>query len=199
MGRKRTIDRDGLMLAVERVARQAGIDGITIDSVAKEAGISKSSVVYDCANKAGLMAAFTGHRMAQYRAGLDAALARQAGRPNPLLRALIEEFRTVRPDEDIAMALLVSAGMGGNTDCRAIIQTAMAEDIGRIGAQAADPQRMLMALLTLHGMAFLEYFGFHRFDDDARTALLDELMAIVDGDRGQDDGSRALHAVPRKG
>lgn len=188
MGRKRRIDRDELMQAVERVARRAGIDGISIDAVAKEAGISKSSVVYDCGGKAGLLAAFTRHRMALYRAGLDEALARQQDRPNPHMRALIDEFRTVPTDEDIAMALLISAGMGQNAECREIIRAAMAEDAARIAAEAGDQRRMLLTLLTLHGMAFLEYFGFHRFDEKTRNEILDELMSVAESDPGRTGG-----------
>ena len=57
MGRKRTIDRDALMDGVESVARREGVSGLSIDALAKEVGISKSSVVYDCGSKAGLLAA----------------------------------------------------------------------------------------------------------------------------------------------
>ena len=53
MGRKRTIDRDALMDGVESVARREGVSGLSIDALAKEVGISKSSVVYDCGSKAG--------------------------------------------------------------------------------------------------------------------------------------------------
>jgi AcrR family transcriptional regulator len=38
--------------------RQLGLAGLSIDAVAKEAGISKSSVVYDFRNKNALLAAF---------------------------------------------------------------------------------------------------------------------------------------------
>ena len=55
MGRKRSIDRDELMRAVDAVARRAGVSGLSIDAVATEAGVSKSSVVYDCQGKACLL------------------------------------------------------------------------------------------------------------------------------------------------
>ncbi|WP_245155738.1 TetR/AcrR family transcriptional regulator [Paracoccus ravus] len=184
MGRKRTIDREELMGAVEAVVRRDGIGGLSIDAVAKEAGVSKSSVVYDCETKAGLLAAFTRHQLAQHRAKFDATALRFAGQPNACLKSLIETFRTAPTDEDVAMALLLSVGMGANSECRDIMRTEMRMDAERIRAEAADPQRMLRTLLTLHGMAFLEFYDLHRFDESSRTTLLDDLMAIAESDEG---------------
>ncbi|WP_313353358.1 TetR/AcrR family transcriptional regulator [Paracoccus sp. (in: a-proteobacteria)] len=184
MGRKRTIDRDELMLAIERVARRSGIAGLSIDAVAKEAGISKSSVVYDCESKAGLLAAFIRHKLAQHQARFAEVRARHEASPNGRLRALIDEFRRVPTDEELDMALLVSASMGEHAECREIMREMLAADCAAVKTEADDQRRMLMALLTLHGMAFLEYFGFHRFDQETRNDILDELMAVAESDPG---------------
>ena len=187
LGRKRSIDRDELMQAIERVARRSGISGLSIDAVAKEAGISKSSVVYDCDSKAGLLAAFTRHQMTLHRAEFDTVLARHLGQPNARLRAMIENFRTAPTDDDIAMAMLISAGMGENAECREIMRDCMSEDADQVRVEAGNKPKMLRALLTLHGMAFLEFFGFHRFDDTIRNEILDELMAVAESDPGAED------------
>ena len=186
VGRKRSIDRDELMLAIERVARRSGIAGLSIDAVAREAGISKSSVVYDFDSKAGLLAAFTRHRMSQHRADFQEMLARHQDQPNARLRAVIEKFRTAPTEEETAMALLVSASMGENAECREIMRDCMAEDADQIALEAGNKAKMLRALLTLHGMAFLEFFGFYRFDDKTRNEILDELMAVAESDPGAD-------------
>lgn len=185
MGRKRSIDRDALMMAVERVARRSGLSGLSIDAVAKEAGISKSSVVYDCESKAGLMAAFTRHKMCDKHARFDECLARHEGQPNARLRALIENFRTAPTDDDIAVAMLISAGMGENEECREVMREAIGGDVDQVAAQAGDRCQMLTVLLTLQGMAFLEYFGFHRFDEESRNQILDGLLAQAQADPGK--------------
>lgn len=184
MGRKRSIDRDELMQAIERVARRSGIAGLSIDAVAKEAGISKSSVVYDCDSKAGLLAAFIRHKMAQHCGRLPDVQARHKGKPNARLREMIDEYRRVPTEEELAMALLISASMGEHAECREIMSEKLAGDAEMVAAQAGNRQRMLMTLLTLHGMAFLEYFGFYRFDQETRNEILDELMAVAESDPG---------------
>ncbi|MDS9469046.1 TetR family transcriptional regulator [Paracoccus sp. MBLB3053] len=184
MGRKRTINRDELMQAVETVARRDGIGGLSIDAVAKEAGVSKSSVVYDCESKAGLLAAFTRQKLAKHQESFEAKHVLFEGQPNGYLRALIEEFRTAPTDEDVATALLISVGMGANAECRQIMREQMSFDAERVREEAAEPHRMLRTLLTLHGMAFLEYYDLHRFDQKTRNEILDELMAIAESDKG---------------
>ena len=188
MGRKRTIDRDELMQAIGRVARNSGIAGLSIDAVAKEAGISKSSVIYDCESKAGLMAAFIRHQMAQHREQSADIRARHEGKPNSRLREKIDEFRRVPTDDELATALLISASLGEHAECREIMREELGGDAEMIAAEAGDRKRMMMTMLTLYGMVFLEFFGLHRFDEATRNLILDDLMATAESDPGASRG-----------
>lgn len=182
MGRKRTIDRDALMEAVERVARREGVSGLSIDAVAREAGISKSSVVYDCGSKAGLLSAFTRHRIQQYRDRFDAAMQARAGQPNAWLRTMIDMGREAPSDDDVTITMLISASMGENAECRDLMRDALAADACRVAAEAGNRAGMLQLLLAVHGLFFLECFGLHRFDDVTRQELLDGLMNSLEAD-----------------
>lgn len=51
VGRRRSIDRGKMLDAAERVVARDGAAGLTIDAVAREAGISKASVLYDVKTK----------------------------------------------------------------------------------------------------------------------------------------------------
>ncbi|MTE01538.1 TetR family transcriptional regulator [Paracoccus sp. YIM 132242] len=191
MGRKRTIDRDALMGAVESVARREGVSGLSIDAVAREVGISKSSVVYDCGSKAALLAAFTRHQLCQYRARFDEALQAHAGRPNAWLRAMIDMARDAPTDDDVAITMLISASMGEHAECRDLMRASLAEDAQRVAADAEDRARMLQVLLAVHGLFFLECFGLHRFDEITRQELLDGLVDTLDTDKGASAASSA--------
>ena len=183
MGRKRTIDRGALMGAIEAVARREGLDGLSIDAVAKEAGISKSSVLYDCGSKSALLAEFTRHQLDAHCKGYEAARARYEGQSNGSLRAMIDEFRTAPTDEEMSVAMLICAGVGKDANCREVMRRKIAEDTCRVMDEATDKRVILRTLLSLHGLAFLEYFGFHQFDDSTRNELLDDLLAIAENDR----------------
>ena len=184
MGRKRTIDRDALMDAVESVARREGVSGLSIDAVAREVGISKSSVVYDCGSKAALLTAFTRHQLCQYRARFDEVLQAHAGRPNAWLRAMIDMGREAPTEDDVAITMLISASMGEHAECRELMRASLAEDARRVAADAEDQGKMLQLLLAVHGLFFLECFGLHRFDEITRQELLDGLMKSLEADKG---------------
>src|SRR5690606_31627342 len=54
-GRPRTIDRDKVLDAAEAVVMRAGAAGLTIDAVAREAGITKGGVQYAFGSKENLI------------------------------------------------------------------------------------------------------------------------------------------------
>ena len=54
-GRPRTIDRDKVLDAAEAVVQRTGASGLTIDAVAREAGITKGGVQYCFGSKDSLI------------------------------------------------------------------------------------------------------------------------------------------------
>ena len=55
MGRKRAIDQQQVLDAAERVVGRDGAANLTVDAVAREAGVSKASVLYDYKSKQALI------------------------------------------------------------------------------------------------------------------------------------------------
>ncbi|HTN63611.1 MAG TPA: helix-turn-helix domain-containing protein, partial [Devosia sp.] len=64
MGRKRSIGREQVLDAADRVVARDGAARLTLDAVAAEAGISKASVLYDYKSKQGLIAAMVDRSVA---------------------------------------------------------------------------------------------------------------------------------------
>ncbi|MBN9058064.1 MAG: TetR/AcrR family transcriptional regulator, partial [Rhizobiales bacterium] len=57
MGRRPTIDREGLLDAADRVIARGGVTSLTVDAVAHEAGVSKGGVLYSFGTKDALIEA----------------------------------------------------------------------------------------------------------------------------------------------
>lgn len=172
------------MDALERVALREGLGGLSIDAVAKEAGISKSSVVYDCGCKAGLLASFTRRRLDQFKEVFDEHLQTHEDEPNPWLRAMIDVAREAPSEDDILSTMLISASMGQDAECRELVRDAVSRDVARITDEAEDKNRMLKLFLALHGLWMLECFGLQRFDPATRDELLDGLQKALETDKG---------------
>ncbi|QUS36402.1 TetR/AcrR family transcriptional regulator [Falsirhodobacter algicola] len=179
MGRKRTIDRNVTMEAIETVVREQGVAGLSIEAVARAAGISKSSVVYDFASKDALLAAFVRQRLERKRAELDDAAKAHAGRPNAYLHGILDRCTQTPSDEDISCAMAITASLSGNSACREMMGERFAEDLGRVLSEADDPGRARLAWVALHGIMSLEYLGFHTFPPDERGQLLADISAFL--------------------
>ncbi|MDH2327916.1 TetR/AcrR family transcriptional regulator [Cereibacter sp. SYSU M97828] len=170
------------MEAIESVVRQSGIAGLSIDAVAKEAGISKSSVVYDFQNKNQLLAAFIKSRVDEKRANIAKAAEAREGEPNAWLRALLDCSCTPPSEEDMATAMVISAGTGSNDVCRTLMREAFNEDVCRILSQSDDPRSARLSWLALNGLLSMEYFGFHTFPEAERQQILSDIAWLMSGE-----------------
>lgn len=179
MGRKKVIDREKTMQAIETVVRQHGLAGLTIDAVAKEAGISKSSVLYDFGHKNGLLAAFIRSRMDAKRAAIGEACALGGWADDSWLKGLLNTIQTAPSEEDMAIAMIVAAGTGTNDDCRRIFQETVTEDLATVQAQSGCPRAATLAYLAAYGLMSMEYFGFHQFPPDGRAQILKDIAWLM--------------------
>ncbi len=178
MGRKRTIDREATMAAIEAVVRRHGVSGLSIDAVAKEAGISKSSVVYDFKNKAGLLAAFTRSRLDAHSAHIEGNLP-DDGQPNRWLRSLLSCSEDSPTDEETSIAMIISSAMSSEEECHTLMCREINEVFDRVIAEASNPRASTLAYLALHGIKSLEFFGFRRFDPESRQQLLHDIYELL--------------------
>lgn len=178
MGRKRTIDREATMLAIESVVRRHGVGGLSIDAVAKEVGISKSSVVYDFKNKAGLLAAFTRSRLEAHAHHIEENLPAD-DLPNRWLRALVKCSEESPSDEEASVAMIISSAMSSEAECHTLMCSEITQCFDRVIAEASNPRSALLAYLALHGVKSLEFFGFRSFDPESRRQLLGDIGKLL--------------------
>lgn len=179
MGRKRTIDRNVTMEAIEAVVREHGVAGLSIDAVSRAAGISKSSVVYDFETKDALLAAFIRLRMDKNNAEIDEAATRYEGQPNALLRGMLDVCSNRPSEDDMACAMAITASLANGNTCRELMGGMFANHLEQVDAEACDPARARLAWLALHGVMSLEYLRFYDFPPDERQKILADITAIL--------------------
>lgn len=189
MGRKRTIDRDATMAAIESVVHKHGVGGLSIDAVAKEAGISKSSVVYDFQNKAGLLSAFTRSRMDSHRNAIE-TLRDELNGKDRWLRAALKNAVDGPTEEETAAAMMLCAAASDTEDCLSIMQQELNYVLEQVNADAGDGRMARLAFLALHGLKTMEYFNFRRFSIEERRKILDDIASLLDSQPAEADASR---------
>jgi AcrR family transcriptional regulator len=185
MARNRTIDTDAVLDAAERVAIRDGAVGLSIDAVAKEAGISKSRVVYDYKSKSGLLQALIERRLRTEDDRILAAIEEHRGSANPELCGRIAAASEVPKDDDRAIALTICAAMSSEEPLQDMVRKWVGRDIGAVQAGAGNRALALVAYLALHGLMSLEYMDFHRWDPIERDTILNEIRQLSEAASSQ--------------
>ncbi|GGE48527.1 TetR family transcriptional regulator [Agaricicola taiwanensis] len=184
MGRNRTIDRDAVLDAAQKVVSRDGAIGLTLDAVAHEAGISKASVLYDCKTKQQLIQAVIERRIARDTERARDAVSKLGDCPNPSIEALIASFQSEVSDEDRAVAIHLIAAMAQDNELRAPVQELIASHVRDIRATSATPRGALLAFFALEGMKLLDWFGLHRCSEAERDQLIKDIRWLVDQSPG---------------
>jgi len=180
MARNRTIDTDAVLDAAERVAIRDGAVGLSIDAVAKEAGISKSRVVYDYKSKSGLLHALIERRLRTEDDRILTAINDHRTSPNPELSGRIAAASEVPKDDDRAIALTICAAMSSEEPLQDMVRKWVERDIGAVQLGANNRALALVAYLALHGLMSLEYMDFHRWETAERDTILTEIRRLSD-------------------
>ncbi|KKB80843.1 TetR family transcriptional regulator [Devosia soli] len=178
MGRRRAIDQDGVLDAAERVVARNGAANLTVEAVAKEAGITKASVLYDHKSKQALIEAVVDrafrrddalHAQCEATVESEADLAIK-GRLLAAAEPPAEEFR--------AAALNLSAALTLDPSLRKKMQESQASVVSRLLETSTSPRGALLAYLALEGLKFLEHLDFHHFPLEERSRLLREIHGL---------------------
>ncbi|MFM2280507.1 MAG: hypothetical protein RLZZ444_2738 [Pseudomonadota bacterium] len=178
MARARTIDNDSLLDAAERIALRDGAAALSIDAVAREAGISKSRVLYDYKSKSGLLGAILDRRLRMEENRLQEAVEAEREASNPELAGRIALARQAPAQTDRDIALMLSAALPCQGPLQAKIRNFFARQVAAVSAPARNPSLAIVAFLALHGMTSVEYLDIFHWSESERTALLTAIQTL---------------------
>lgn len=173
MGRKPTITRDHLLDVAEDIVRSDGAKGLTIEALARSAGISKGGVQYSFASKDDLVGALIERWTNQF----DEML--KEDEPTTAVAFVHNYIRAMRASQEATnakMAGLMIAYMRNPENLREIREWyhAMLE---RLGSGTPDQQAARVAFLAVEGLFLLRIVGIE--DNDTWMTLLDDVEATL--------------------
>lgn len=177
MGRNRQTSQDDILDAAMRVITRLGAAGLSIDAVAKEAGVSKATVVYDHKSKSALLEALIDRQMKADVAHTEACVAASANTPHPELFGRIASAEKGFDDADRAVALAISASMSNQDNLQQVMRDWTTRDLTLMAA-GERPKAALMAYMALTGFCCTELFGFHIWPEAERTEIIEGIRSI---------------------
>lgn len=177
MARNRKITDDDILDATERVVTRLGAAALSIDAVAKEAGVSKSRVVYDHKSKSGLLEALIDRHLGVEETRIEAAIRNNADSPHPELFGRIAVAEEPFNDFDRAVAMAISAAMTNEEKLQKRLRDWTLQDI-RAVKDTDRPQAALLAYLALSGFYWNELSGFYQWGGEERKKILDGIRTV---------------------
>lgn len=175
MGRRRVIDQQLILDAAERVVARDGAANLTLDSVAREAGVGKATVIYDYKTKQALIEAVVDRSFLADNARHAALEAELAGQDSPAIRSRIRGGAHAPPEDFRAVALNLSAALALDANLRRKMQANQARVIEHVLESSASPRGALLAYLAIEGLKFLEFLDFHHFAPAEREQIVREI------------------------
>jgi AcrR family transcriptional regulator len=179
VARTRTIDRDAVLAAAERVVARDGATRLTLEAVAAEAGISKASVLYDYKTKQALIKAVIEHRVSTEMSRLRAFIDKEGDKPNAAILGRLAAADRRFSDAERNVALELSAALNQHQDLRRSIQNAFSQLLDEVERTSDHPRRARVLFLALEGLSLMECFGFCAWSEPERAQLLADIRAMI--------------------
>ncbi|MBE7729787.1 TetR/AcrR family transcriptional regulator [Komagataeibacter sp. FXV3] len=164
MARPRTIDRENVLDCVERLVHREGVAALTLEAVAREAGITKGGLQYCFGSKDDLMTAL----IDRWLAAFDASVARQIGPDADVIDRARAYVLTISQIDDTTQARM--AGMLVTLlQSPKYLQKIRAWYAGWFNGSdpdSRDARQARIAIFAAEGAFFLRSLGFMEMDQE---------------------------------
>jgi AcrR family transcriptional regulator len=168
MGRKKNIDPNSILDAAEQIVATQGSAALTIDAVAKQAGVSIGGIQYSFPNKNALIAAMFERWDANYNAMFEKEMAK-ADDPISLVRAHIDA--SLNADETSrSKAASMMAALIPTPENLASVQSWYRTRIAALDLSNQGGRRAFTGFLATEGLLLLRYLGFMEITDEEWVA-----------------------------
>jgi len=179
IARESTSVRDRLLNAAERVVARDGVSNMTLEAVAREAGVSKGGLLYHFRSKSALVTAIVERLGTRCQADQALALARDSQTAGAFTRAyLAARSEPPKPEEEpVLTALLAAAG----TDPQYLepIRQRCLEWQARLESDGINAATATIVRLAIDGLCLCRLMGLPIPEGELRQRVLDELNAMT--------------------
>lgn len=178
MGRRQTIDRGALLDAAEKVVLRDGPASLTMDAVAKEAGVSKGGVLYAFTTKDALIDALMARVTASYDGLVADYLAREDDRPGIQILAHVDANR----HEDAATharAIALMASFIRSPEFQESSRQFYKALFDHIDPATERGRKARLALLAAEGAFVVRGFALYPFSDAEWQAIHDDIVSVL--------------------
>lgn len=162
--------------AARAIAARDGAGKVTIEAVAKEAGLSKGGVLYNFPTKKALLSGLLDQMLAAHRELLANVPVRHPART--LTGHLETLIHSKDVDDDLSMAILAAAA----SDPRLLdpLRSDLTGDLERILTDTQDAPAAMIAVLAIQGLRFQRLLNLPDGGAEIRERVIERLRTMID-------------------
>ena len=178
--------RERILAAAVQVAIGEGVSAMTLDAVAREAGVSKGGLLYHFGSKDELIAAMLEHHAARIQQAIEI---RMAGDENPRgrwFRALVQTIHgcvggdpTLPEMPRFLIAMLAASAT--NPSLLDPIRDRLKTVRERLLEEGPNGVRQVALWPAIFGLMLWRHLGVISDDDPVRQAIVEELLSLAEG------------------
>lgn len=177
-GRPRSIDRDKVLDAAENIVAQTGAAGLTIDAVARAAGITKGGVQYCFGTKQKLIDAM----IDRWGQSFDQDVAAWTGddlSPASVVRGHLAATRD-SDEADHSRAAVMMTALLQSPDHVSASRAWYNQRLAGLDLNDPDARRIALAFLAGEGAFLLKAFGLISLDQDKWHLLFTDMLSLAE-------------------
>jgi Transcriptional regulator len=170
-----------ILSAASNVVKTLGAEKLTLDAVAKEAGVSKGGLLHHFPNKQALIHAMAKESSRQFVADLNAKVENSPSDGGRWTRAYLEatcEDAANEHSKELSTALIAS--LYSNPDILAKLRTSYSGWQKNIENDGIDPVAATIVRLAVDGLWLAEIFGLGNLDPELRNQVIDALKKMTE-------------------
>ncbi|RXZ83101.1 TetR/AcrR family transcriptional regulator [Paenibacillaceae bacterium] len=170
--------RSEILKVACKLVSEKGASKLTLDAVAKEAGVSKGGLLYHFPTKEALIQATLDDFLNRFDSNTDEEASNNTKLNNGWAEAyLIETFEISK--EDLEMSASILAAAASNPNLLEPMRQRYVLWQNRMIAECKDPVEATAARLAADGLFFCELFNFAPLDEKLRVDVLSYLQTMV--------------------
>lgn len=175
----RTSKRMSILLAASIVVKNKGVEKLTLEAVAKEAGVSKGGLLHHYPNKEALIKGMVEELTDDFFTNVLEKVTNTTKDVGKWSRAFIEAVDDdIKDGKEISTAL--TAALFTNPDILSKFQNQYTVWQKNIENDGIDPIRSTIVRLAADGLWYSEMFGLGVLDEELRTKVIQELIKMTE-------------------
>ena len=178
--------RDRLLNAAEQVVARQGVANLTLEAVAREAGVSKGGLLYHFPSKSALVAGIVDRLVGRLRSEQQEAVAREGTSSGAFTRAYVSARAEPLSPEEVALHSALLAAVGTDPQYLAPFHQISLDWQACFLADGIDPAVAQIVRLTMDGLCFCRLLGLATPEGDLYRQVIRKLQSMTQPEPQQD-------------